>query len=77
MIRVVTHAHLVPIWYHSKHSDIPYFPNQFLDKDLFATYYRKPVKLKAPQCPSEIYLPLKIPHLPYGQLTLMPENSFR
>ena len=26
---------------------------------------------------SEIYLPLKIPHLPYGQLTLMPENSFR
>ena len=27
--------------------------------------------------PSEIYLPSKIPHLPYGQLTLMPENSFR
>ena len=35
MIKGVTHAHLGPIWYHSKPSDIPYSPNQFLGWDFF------------------------------------------
>ena len=38
--KVVTHAHLGPIWYFSKSSDVPYSPNQFLD--FFPTSYSKP-----------------------------------
>ena len=41
MIKEVTHAHLGPIWYHSEPSDVHYFPNQFLDRDFFATSYSK------------------------------------
>ena len=37
MINGFTHADLGPIWYHSEHSDIPYFPHQFLGWDFFAT----------------------------------------
>ena len=33
--------HLGSIWYRSEPSDIPYFPNQFLDWDVFATSYSK------------------------------------
>ena len=29
MVKVVTHAHCAPIWYHSKPSDAHYSPNQF------------------------------------------------
>ena len=32
------HAHLEPIWYHSKHSDIPYSPEQFLGWDIFCRF---------------------------------------
>ena len=35
MIKGVTHAHLVPIWYQSEPSDIHYSPNQFLGWDFF------------------------------------------
>ena len=35
-------AHLGPIWYHSKPSDVPYSPNQFLGSDFFAVSYSKP-----------------------------------
>ena len=38
----VTHAHLGPIWYHSKPSDGPYSPNQFLGLYFFAVSYSKP-----------------------------------
>ena len=32
---------LGPIWYHSEPPDIPYSPNQFLDRDFFVTSYSK------------------------------------
>ena len=35
----VTHAQLGPIWYHLEPSDIPYSPNQFLDRHYFAASY--------------------------------------
>ena len=41
MIKVVTHAHLGPIWYHSEPSDVHYSPNQFLGWDFFAVTYSK------------------------------------
>ena len=41
MIKGVTHAHLRPIWYHSKPSDAPYSPNQLLGWDFFAAFYNK------------------------------------
>ena len=31
------------IWYHSKPSDFPYSPNQFLGWDFFAAFYSKTV----------------------------------
>ena len=37
----VTDAHLGPIWYHSKPSDVPYSPNQFLGWDLFCRLLQK------------------------------------
>ena len=37
----VTHAHLGPIWYHSKLSDVPYSPNQFLALDLFCFFVQQ------------------------------------
>ena len=36
--KAVTHAHLGPIWYHSKPSDVPYSPNQFLGWDLYCRF---------------------------------------
>ena len=33
--------HLRSIWYHSEPSDVPYFPNLFLDWDFFACSYSK------------------------------------
>ena len=39
MITGTTHAHLGPIWYHSKRSD--YILNQFLSWDFFAASYSK------------------------------------
>ena len=41
MIKGVTHAQLLPLWYHSEHSDVPYSPNQFLGWDFFAVSYSK------------------------------------
>ena len=41
MIKGVTHAHLGPLWYHSKHSDVPYSPNQFFGWDVFAVSYSR------------------------------------
>ena len=41
IVKGVTHAHLVPIWYDSEPSDIPYSPNQFLGWDFFAVSYSK------------------------------------
>ena len=29
------------IWYHSEPSEVPYSPNQYLDRDFFATSYSK------------------------------------
>ena len=41
MIKGVNHAHLEPIWHHSEASDIPYSPNQFLDRDLFCHFLQQ------------------------------------
>ena len=41
MIKEVTHVDLGPIWYHSEPSEVPYSPNQYLDRDFFATFYSK------------------------------------
>ena len=41
MIKLVTHAHLGPIWYHSETSDFPYCPNQFLALDFFCHFLEK------------------------------------
>ena len=35
------HAHLGPIWYHSKPSGIPYSPNQFLDRNFFCHFLQQ------------------------------------
>ena len=29
------------IWYHSEHSDVPYFPNQFLGLDFFCHFLQQ------------------------------------
>ena len=42
MIKGVTHVHLGQIWYHSKPSDLPYSPKQFLDWDFFSVSNSKP-----------------------------------
>ena len=42
MIKGVTYVHFGPFWYHSKPSDIPYSPNQFLG---WAVSYSKPALL--------------------------------
>ena len=39
MIKEVTYSHLGHIWYHSKPSDVPYSPNQFLGWNLFSVLY--------------------------------------
>ena len=42
MIRTVTHAHLVSIWYHSKPLDVhPLFPYQFLGQDYFCRFLQQ------------------------------------
>ena len=41
MIKGVTSAPLGPIWYHSKPSDVPNSPNQFLGWGFFAASYSK------------------------------------
>ena len=42
-LKEVTHVHLGPILCHSKPSDVPYCPNQFLGWDFFVTVsYSKP-----------------------------------
>ena len=41
MIKGVTHIHLRLIWFPSKHSNVPYSPNQFLGWDFFAASYSK------------------------------------
>ena len=41
MIKGVTHAHLVPIWYLSEPSDIPHSPNQFLGWDFFCHFLQQ------------------------------------
>ena len=41
MIKGVTDAHLGPISYQSKPSDVPYSPNQFLDLDFFCRFLQQ------------------------------------
>ena len=43
MIKGVTHAHIGSIWYHSEPSDVPFFPNQFLDLDFFCHFLQPSV----------------------------------
>ena len=40
-LRVVTHAHLGPIWYHSEHSDFQYSPNQYHGWEFFCRFLQQ------------------------------------
>ena len=67
MIKVVTHAQLGPVWYHSEPSDVPYCPNQFLALDISCRFLQQ-------DCPKYVDLFYNIDCL---ELKLMVPTKFK
>ena len=64
MINGVTHAQLRSIWCHSKPSDVPYSPNQFLGLDFFCRFL---TANRHQHLLSTLQIQFKLAHWPLGQ----------